>query len=72
MTQHTNHEAPPDLLTQLRKLTPKRALTYGDALMVAKLQALQARNLLGLTAPRADLTWLLHFSPRRGQGAARP
>lgn len=59
MTQN-NHQVPPthELLMQLRKLAPKRTLSYAEAKTVAKLQALRMRSLLSLTSPRADLDWM--------------
>jgi IrrE N-terminal-like domain len=52
---------PPDLLMKLRNVTPKRPLLHSEALTVAKLQALRARQLLGELSPRADLGWVLHL-----------
>ena len=62
-----NTDATNSILAQLRKLTPKRALTYGESLTTAKLQALTARRLLGATAPTASLEWVLHVPRVRVQ-----
>lgn len=56
------------ILTQTRKLSPKRAQTYGESLTVAKLQALTARKLLGMsTASKASLEWILNLPRVRVQ-----
>lgn len=52
-------QLPTDLLMRLRSPMPKRALLYSEALTIAKLQALRARSLLHITAPSADLKWVL-------------
>lgn len=59
-----NNTSPPsqamsNVLTQLRKLTPKRPLSYSESLTIAKLQARTARRILGITAPSAPLEWAL-------------
>src|SRR6266487_5508709 len=60
MTKSTqDKQAMSDIITQLRRLTPKRALTYGESLTVAKLQARTARTLLGMTSPALSLEWAL-------------
>lgn len=48
-----------NVLAQLRKLTPKRGLTYGESLTIAKLQAHTARTIVGSTSPTASLEWAL-------------
>ena len=65
---NTNTHATANILAQLRKLSPKRALTYGESLTVAKLQALTARKLTGMgTSPKASLEWVLHLPRVRVQ-----
>ncbi len=58
MTQRQTVEIPSNLIALLRDMLPKRALTYAEALTVARLQALRLRTLLGLDGPHADLTWI--------------
>lgn len=50
---------PDDLVLKLRRPTPVRAVTYYEALNIARLQARKARHLLDMTAPHADLSWIL-------------
>lgn len=65
---NTNTHPTGAILTQVRKLSPKRAQTYGESLTVAKLQALTARQLLGMSAaPKASLEWVLHLPRVRVQ-----
>lgn len=60
MTQTNNAaHALNNVTAQLRKLTPKRALTYGESLTIAKLQAHTARTILGIASPAASLEWAL-------------
>lgn len=61
MTKPDNTQAMSDIISQLRKLTPKRALTYGESLTIAKLQARTARRLLGATSPALVLDWVLQL-----------
>lgn len=63
MTQtDTNTHSTGVILTQIRKLSPKRAQTYGESLTIAKLQALTARKLFGMsTSPKASLEWVLRL-----------
>ncbi|MGH9930059.1 MAG: ImmA/IrrE family metallo-endopeptidase [Pyrinomonadaceae bacterium] len=62
MTQSNNaNHALSNVTAQLRKLTPKRALTYGESLTIAKLQAHTARTILGITSPAASLEWALRL-----------
>ncbi|WP_410671268.1 ImmA/IrrE family metallo-endopeptidase [Amycolatopsis sp. cmx-4-68] len=49
---------PNDLLTQLRKLAPKRRLSYGESLAVARLQAGWTRKMLGVTETAMPLEWV--------------
>jgi Zn-dependent peptidase ImmA (M78 family) len=65
---NTNMHATGGILTQVRKLSPKRAQTYGESLTIAKLQALTARKLLGMSAsPKASLEWVLRLPRVRVQ-----
>ena len=63
MTNHkldtTTHALPEDLVLKLRRPVPMRAVTYYEAINIAKLQARKARHLLDMTAPHADLGWIL-------------
>jgi len=60
MKNDTNErQVPTDLMLRVRNTMPKRALLYGEALTIAKLQALRLRALLHITAPSADLKWIL-------------
>jgi Zn-dependent peptidase ImmA (M78 family) len=52
-------QAMSNVLVQLRKLSPKRPLSYSESLTMAKLQAHTARKILGLTGPSASLEWAL-------------
>lgn len=61
MTNQTTDDTLGELLTVLRKLVPIRALTYAEALNVAKLQARRARAWLKMTAPSADLHWIVRL-----------
>jgi Zn-dependent peptidase ImmA (M78 family) len=64
----TNTQATSNIPAQLRKLSPKRAQTYGESLTIAKLQALTARKLLGMSAsPKASLEWVLRLPRVRVQ-----
>jgi excisionase family DNA binding protein len=54
----TSMHVPPDLLLQMRKALPKHALTYGQALMVARHQAAQLRELLNIRTTRLPLGWV--------------
>lgn len=65
---NTNTHPTGAILTQIRNLSPKRAQAYGESLTIAKLQALTARQLLGMsTAPKASLEWVLHLPRVRVQ-----
>ena len=48
------------LITDLRQLAPKRSLTYGESLQVARLQATKLRLWAPATAPDINLAWLLN------------
>jgi len=65
MNRTTHHETiitvPGDLVRQLRAPIPKRRLTYAEGQNLAKLQARRARSLLHMTAPHADLRWVLRL-----------
>ena len=49
---------PDDLILQLRKLIPKRRMTYGQARIIAQQQALRLRKLLGKLPTRLPLDWI--------------
>lgn len=49
---------PHDLLTQLRRLSPKRRLSYGESVTIARLQAAWTRKLLGTTELAMPLEWV--------------
>lgn len=51
-------EAPNDLLLQLRKLLPRLPINYGEARVVAQMQALRLRALLKFEAMRLPLDWI--------------
>lgn len=51
-------EAPVDLLLQLRKLLPRAPMNYGEARVVAQMQALRLRRLLNIDAMRLPLEWI--------------
>lgn len=63
MTNHkldtAKYALPDDLVLKLRQPTPMRPVTYYEAINIAKLQARKARHLLAMTAPHADLSWIL-------------
>jgi hypothetical protein len=58
-TEATAYPLPDDLVLTLRRPMPMRAVTYYEALNIAKLQARKACHLLDMTAPHADLSWIL-------------
>src|SRR5690242_9437687 len=60
-TTNKVREIPADLLLHARSPVPKRPMYYSEALTAAKIQALRLRKLLGITAPSADLTWILRL-----------
>jgi Zn-dependent peptidase ImmA (M78 family) len=49
---------PSSLLMQLRKVVPKRALTYGESLSVARVQAARLRKALGVQGTAMPLGWV--------------
>lgn len=49
---------PDDLLRQLRTVVPKRALTYGESLSVARVQAGRLRQALGVDGTAMPLGWV--------------
>jgi hypothetical protein len=51
-------EAPADLLQQVRKLLPRTQINFGEACIVAQLQALRLRKLLDTDAMRLPLGWI--------------
>jgi hypothetical protein len=63
MTKRTQTgPVPHDLLTQLRKLAPKRRLSYGESITIARLQATWTRKLLGITELAMPLEWVAELS----------
>jgi hypothetical protein len=50
---------PRDLLTQLRRNMPRRALTYGEALIIAGRQATMLRTLLNVKSAAMPLGWVV-------------
>jgi hypothetical protein len=58
MTEPTPTTVPSGLLTRLRGLAPKRALTFSESLTVATHQATHLRELLGITAVAMPLDWV--------------
>jgi hypothetical protein len=48
------------LIIELRALAPKRSLTYGESLQVAKLQAAKLRSWAKADQPDINLVWLLN------------
>ena len=51
-------EVPADLLLQLRALLPKHRMTYGEARIVAELQARRLRRMLHVTSARMPLAFV--------------
>lgn len=49
---------PDDLLRQVRKVVPKRALTYGESISVARVQAARLRQALGVDGTAMPLGWV--------------
>jgi hypothetical protein len=49
---------PADLLRQLRKVMPKRALTFGESINVARVQAARLRQALGVDGTAMPLGWV--------------
>lgn len=49
-----------DLIAELRSLAPKRPLTYGESLALARLQATKLRAWATVTSPDINLVWLLN------------
>src|SRR5947207_14134182 len=47
-----------NLLDELRRLAPKRPLTYGESLQVARLQAARLRQWSQADDPNINLRWL--------------
>jgi hypothetical protein len=58
MTRPNPIPIPPGLLAHVRQLAPKRALSLGESLTIASLQATRLRELLGLTDPALPLGWV--------------
>lgn len=48
------------LIAELRQLAPKRPLSYGESLQVARLQAVKLRTWANASAPDINLAWLLN------------
>jgi Zn-dependent peptidase ImmA (M78 family) len=59
MPQNNNVTVPNGLLVQLRRLTPKRPLTYGESLTVARVQAARLRQMLSVKTAAMPLRWLI-------------
>jgi predicted transcriptional regulator len=49
---------PDDLLRQVRKVVPKRALTFGESINVARVQAARLRQALGVDGTAMPLGWV--------------
>src|SRR6266699_2344796 len=49
---------PPKLISHVRHLAPKRALTMSESLTIAQLQAVRLRELLGVTTAAMPLDWV--------------
>ena len=47
------------LVAEMRSLAPKRPLSYGESLQVARLQASRLRRLLDIDKPDINLIWLV-------------
>lgn len=60
MSKTTSDElaVPADLLRQVRKVVPKRAMTYGESLNVARVQAARLRQALGVSGTAMPLGWV--------------
>src|SRR5262249_8481400 len=58
MSHTTEDPLPPQLLSHLRQLAPKRALTYSESITIAQYQAVRLRELLGVTPPAMPLGWV--------------
>jgi hypothetical protein len=63
-------EATQGLISDLRSIAPKRPLTYGESLQVARIQAARLRRWAGADEPDINLIWLItqravpvHFVP---------
>jgi predicted transcriptional regulator len=48
-----------NLITELRAIAPKRPLTYGESLQVARVQAAKLRKWAHVTTPEIRLAWLV-------------
>ena len=59
MTQPTTTDIT-RLIADLRAVAPKRALTYGESLQVARLQAAKLRSWAKASGPDINLVWLLN------------
>ncbi|GLZ30789.1 hypothetical protein Lesp02_29780 [Lentzea sp. NBRC 105346] len=66
----TTKKAVNELITSLRSLAPKRAISYGEAIQVARLQAARFRRWAEADQPDINLIWLIeqravpvHFVP---------
>ena len=58
MTNTNQTPIPPQLLSHLRQLAPKRALTVSESMTVAQHQAGRLRELLGVVVPAMPLAWV--------------
>lgn len=69
--QYATKEVMQQLINELRALAPKRPLSYGESLQVARLQAVKLRQWAKASEPAINLLWLrnqravpVHFVPR--------
>lgn len=58
MTHPNQTPIPPQLLSHVRQIAPKRALTFSESLTVAQLQAGRLRELLGISTAAMPLDWV--------------
>lgn len=58
MTHLSPTPIPPQLLSRVRHLAPKRALTVSESMTIAQHQAGYLRELLDITAPALPLDWV--------------
>jgi hypothetical protein len=59
MTQRPTKQEMAALVEELRNIAPKRPLTYGESLAVARIQAARLRSWAHANEPRIELKWLL-------------
>jgi hypothetical protein len=63
MSKDINVTVPKGLLVQLRRLAPKRPLTYSESLTLARVQAVRLRQLLAVKSAAMPLQWLVGGLP---------